>query len=214
MSASLLAQGLNAALETVLNNYLRLDPDARQRMQALAGKVIAVEFQDLNCTLYLLPGAEDMEVRSAYEGAADTTLRGTAWALLRLGLQKKGAQATLSSGAVRISGDVELGRRFKRILDDMEIDWEELLSKVTGDVAAHQIGDAVRAAKAWGESVLKTLGQNFAEYQQEEARNVPASAEMEIFLQAVDVLRDDVERMAQRVRRLQEHLESERESGK
>lgn len=209
MSASLLAQGLNAALETALNNYLRLDPDARQRVQELVGKVIAVEFQDLDCTLYLLPGAQDVAVSTAYEGAADTTLRGATLELLRLGLRKGG----VSSGAVQISGDVELGRRFKRILDELDADWEELLSKATGDVAAHQIGNAVRSARAWGVNALEMLAQNFAEYQQEEVRNMPASAEMEEFLKAVDVLRDDVERMAQRVRRAQQHIKLKQESG-
>ncbi|OQW92969.1 MAG: Sterol-binding domain protein, partial [Beggiatoa sp. IS2] len=41
---------------------------------------------------------------------------------------------------------------------------------------------------------------------QEESRTLPAPAEMELFLNSVDTLRDDLERLEQRVRRLQKHF--------
>lgn len=111
-----------------------------------------------------------------------------------------------ATGAVEISGDVELGRRFKELLDGIVIDWEEQLSRLTGDVIAHQIGRSVRAAHAFGTDTLHTLGRNFAEYQQEEARNLPAATEVAEFLAAVDVLRDDTARLEARIARLQARL--------
>ncbi len=204
-----IAQGLATAIEGALNRYLRLDSAILPRLEALTGKVIAVELKGLAVQWYLLPGPGGVQVRHAYEAAPDTTLRGTPWALLCLGTQKQSgaaATATLFSGAVEISGDVELGQRFKQILDAIDIDWEELLSKAVGDVLAHQAGNAVRQARAWGGRSLETLGQNFAEYQQEEIHNLPASSEMNEFLKAVDTLRDDVERMEARVQRLKERL--------
>jgi len=206
-----ITQGLIAALEGALNHYLRLDPAILPRLAELKGKVIAVEFEGLAWRCFLLPGPGGVQVRSEYDVAPDTILRGTPWALLRLGGQSQGGAAATASffaGAVDISGDVELGQRFKQILDAIDIDWEDLLAKAVGDVLAHQAGNAVRQTRAWGTRTLETLGQNFAEYQQEEIQNLPAASAMNEFLQAVDTLRDDVERTEARVQRLKERLRS------
>lgn len=201
----LLIQGLVATVEGALNAYLRLDPSSAAPLNALSGKVIAIELREVDRTFYLLPSASGIQVCSQYEGLPDATLRGTLWALLWLGTQKGSdgqARAALFSGAVEISGDVELGQHFKRILDDMSVDWEELVSKVSGDILAHQAANTVRQAQTWGAHLLVTLGQNFAEYQQEESRNLPTQAEVDELLKAVDTLRDDVERIEQRMYRL------------
>ncbi|MEO5702329.1 MAG: SCP2 sterol-binding domain-containing protein [Gammaproteobacteria bacterium] len=198
-----------AVIEGALNRYLRLDPDVLPRLGGLDGKVIAVELEGLDWIWYLLPDATGIRVHNEYEGAPDARLRGTPWALLRLGTQKQDGNASaLFSGDVEISGDMELGQRFKQILDEVDIDWEELLSKVVGDVLAHQAGNAARQAREWSTRTLETLGQNFSEYQQEEVRNLPAAHEMSEFLRAVDTLRDDVERMEQRMRRIKDAVES------
>lgn len=186
-----------------LNQALRLDPDTLARVGKLSGKVIAFEMNGLNC--HLKPGAGGIEVLDSFDGTPDAVIRGTPWGMLRLVLPGQAREA-FSSGAVEISGDVELGRRFKELFDGMDIDWEEQLSRVTGDVIAHQIGRSARAARAFGRDTLTTLGRNFAEYQQEEARNLPAAGEVTEFLTAVDTLRDDVARVEARIARLQARL--------
>lgn len=186
-----------------LNQALRLDFDTLARVGKLSGKVIAFEMSGLNC--YLKPGSDGIEVLDSFDGAPDAVIRGTPWGMLRLALPGQAREA-LSSGAVEISGDVELGRHFKELFDGMDIDWEEQLSRVTGDVIAHQIGRSARAARAFGRETLVTLGRNFAEYQQEEARNLPSASEVTEFLTAVDTLRDDTARVEARIARLQARL--------
>lgn len=206
-SSSPITHAITATIQSALNRYLRLDPATLSRLGKLDGKVIAVELKGLDWKWHLLPDASGVTVRTDYEGIPDTQMCGTPWALLRMSTQKQGGNASaLFSGDVEISGDVELGQRFKKILDEIDIDWEELLSKVVGDVVAHQAGNTARRAREWGSRSLDTLGQNFAEYQQEEARNLPVPHEMSEFLKGVDTLRDDVERTAQRVRRLHDNL--------
>ena len=85
---------------------------------------------------------------------------------------------------------------------DVDIDWEEHLSRLVGDVVAHEVGGAARAARAFGRRAGRTAEQNLREYLQEEARLLPTRYELKELLDAVDVLRDDVERLAARVERL------------
>jgi len=109
-------------------------------------------------------------------------------------------------GDVEFYGDLDTGRRFKAFIDYIDIDWEEHLSHVVGDVVAHQVGNISRDALTWGQNVLNTLAQNSAEYLQEESHHLPVQAEVDRFLIGVDELRARVDRLTARTHRLNERL--------
>jgi len=194
-----------AAIELSLNRYLAMDPDTMARMAILAGKVIAIHLRGLNTIFYLIPHLNGVGVSSTYSGQADTVLCGTPGAFMRLGASSRPA-SVLFSGDVEISGDVELGQAFKKILDTVEIDWEEQLSKVFGDVVAHGIGNVVRDTTRWLYGAAETLGMDLAEYLHEETHMLPQDFEIEAFLSDVDTLRSDTDRLEQRVVRLLHRL--------
>jgi len=205
----MLSSALLTSLETALNYYLRLDPETLERLGCLQGKVIAIELRGPDVTFYALPGRYGLRLRSHWEDEVDTTISGTPLAMTRLGLGD--SSRTLFSGDVTITGDVEAGQQFKRILDGMEIDWEEQLSRFTGDLIAHRTGDLVRDGLHWGRRVLESLREDIGEYLQEESRILPARVEVGHFMDEVDRLRDDVARLEARVRRLQESLSEDEE---
>jgi ubiquinone biosynthesis protein UbiJ len=200
-----LATAIAAVLEKAINQVLALDPETMERLKTLQGKVIAIELRIINVTLYLIPEAEGLDVFGHFEGEPDTILRGTPLAMAKMGMTKE-AGDVLFAGDVEISGDVELGQRFRGILDDLDIDWEEHLSHLTGDVVAHKIGNLMRGALKWGKQTTTTLGQDAAEYLQEESRDLTSRGEVEGFLKDVDTLRSDVDRMEARITRLQHRL--------
>ncbi|MEW6646141.1 MAG: SCP2 sterol-binding domain-containing protein [Pseudomonadota bacterium] len=200
-ATTLLPQAGLAVLEAAINTALAMDPDTRARLGALEGRVIAVDLQGPEVTIFLLPGADGFRLMGHYEGAPDTRLRGTPLALLRLNRGKAGEG--MFSGTVKIEGDVELGQRVQRILGGLDIDWEEHLSRLTGDVLAHQIGNMVRGFLRWGEQAAGNLERDFADYVQEERRDVPPRWEVDEFLTGVDGLRSAVDRLEARLRRLE-----------
>jgi len=105
-------------------------------------------------------------------------------------------------GAVEIDGDNQVAQTLGEVFQGLDIDWEELLSKVVGDTLAHRIGIQARAGGRWAERTGDTLTQDIREYLQEEGRLLPGREEMRAFLTDVDTLRDDVERLAARIERL------------
>ena len=194
-----------AALENAANAYLRLDPTSLTKLAHLQGKVVAVELRGLNQTLYLRPDGQGLMVQSHYEGEADATLSGTPIAFAELSLSHN-PNRVLFRGDVEISGDIKLGQDFKRIIDGLDVDWEEVLSQYTGDIIAHKMGSLLREMNQWGKNALTTLGQNGAEYFQQESFDLPFKEEVQPFLKEVNQVRDDVERLAARVARLQQYL--------
>lgn len=192
-------------LETAINRYLELDPHTVQKLSALEGRVIAIELLGLGIRFYMIPSRDGLMVHTHYDAEPDTTLRGAPLSLLRMGLSGD-VDRQLLTGNVEILGDTDLGQTFKQILDEMDIDWEEHLSHITGDVVAHQLGRGVRALFNWGQQTGDTLMQDVSEYLQEEARLVGTDMELEDFVQQVDVLRNDVERVEARLKRLQNKI--------
>jgi ubiquinone biosynthesis protein UbiJ len=118
-----------------------------------------------------------------------------------LSLARQQAKST-SGSSVRIEGDAEVAQNFSELLKQAKPDIEEELSRIVGDVAAHQIGNTVRSLLGFGKRVGDTLLQNVAEYLSEESRDVPSKTEAEEFNHDVDVLRDDVARFAARLNSL------------
>lgn len=203
-----LPTAITAAVEAAVNRYLDLDPLSRGRLQALEGRVIAVELADSTLELYFLPGADGMQILEHYEGQADTRLRGNVFGLTELALGRDRERA-LFSGDVVIEGDMELGQRFQELLAGVRIDWEEHLSHLVGDVAAHQVGNLARGARGVGHQAAETLASDLSEYLQEEARLLPARIEIENFMNDVDSLRLDSDRLEARIRRLQARVGAE-----
>jgi ubiquinone biosynthesis protein UbiJ len=200
-----LPASLLAGLEAALNRYLRLDPEAMARMAALQQRSIAIELTPFQLTLYVLPGENGVQLRSQIESGPDTLLRGTPVGLAQLGLGSQGGK-TLFSGSVTIEGDVETGQAFKAVLDEMDIDWEEQLSRLTGDVIAHQLGNTARRTASALRKGRRTLEQDLGEYLQEELRVLPTRIEIENFTTDVSRIGMDTDRLAARIRRLQAPL--------
>ena len=190
----------SAALESALDLYLKQDPDALKHCAAMQDKVIAVNLTGTDFTLYFLPDAEGVKVLTFYEGEPDTLLRGTPAGFARLALEAR--EDALFHGAVEISGDTETGQQFQDILAGVDWDWEEQLSKLTGDTVAHQVGELVRKGRKWLGNTGETLQQDFSEYLQEEARLLPTRTELDEFLDDVDQLRSNTDRLSARVERL------------
>jgi ubiquinone biosynthesis protein UbiJ len=110
------------------------------------------------------------------------------------------------SGEVRIEGDTTIGRRFQELFDKLDIDLEEKLSRFTGDLIAHQIGNVFRTGARWTQESIRTFELNLGEFLQEETRDLPAGPEAEIFYRHVDQLRADFDRLNSQIERLENVL--------
>lgn len=204
---SMLGVAALAGLEQALNAALALDPKTLERLARLQGRVIAIELKGTAVRLVLEPGAEGLRLMGHFDGEVDTTLRGAPFALLRMSTGRTGEG--MFSGEVEIDGDVELGQQIQRVLEKLDIDWEEHLARLSGDIIAHQIGNTVRGLFRWGERAAAHLGEDTADYLQEETETLPVPWEVEEFIEDVDTLRSGADRIEARVKRLQRKLASD-----
>lgn len=195
-------------LEAVVNRYLSLDPEVIEKLAALEGRVIAVEITGVDKTLYFLPHQAGMDVIEYYEDVADTTLKGSPVALLKMGMSKDVAPLMLK-GEVEIEGDVRLGRSFKKILSEMDIDWEEYVARIIGDAPAHHLARLTKKIISWGRQSSNDVALDVSEYLQEESRDLVSKPELEKFYQDVDSLRNQLDRFQARLEQLKTQLRRE-----
>ena len=187
-------------IESELNRCIGESTAARDLLARLAGTSFAVHVEGVGITAVLRSDGERLRVDSDADGAT-AALRAAPLDLLRL------ANADGVSGVKRtraeLSGDLEVAERYARMLKLARPDLEEEVAKWLGDLPAHALGEAVRGARAWLARAGAALRMNAAEYLQEESRAMPAPLEAQAFYGDVEKLRDDVERAAARLTRLE-----------
>jgi ubiquinone biosynthesis protein UbiJ len=176
------------------------------RATALAGQLdgrtlaLALEGTPLTLRFRVQDGRIDIDADGSPD-TADASLAGSPIALLSM--VGPGAAERMRGSGIRISGDAEVAQRFRDLLQQAQPDFEEELSRVVGDVAAHQLASLARGFLDWGRKAADSLGVNVAEYLQEEGRDVPTRTELDEFLEAVDKLREAADRLEARIARLE-----------
>lgn len=197
-------------LERTLNGLLAMDPETPRRLAALDGKLIEIRTRAPALHFCVEGSSDRLHLHTTPPRPADTVISGSTIALARQRLSDDPRRALLS-GEVAISGDLQVGAAFRALLDGLEIDWEEQASRLFGDVLAHQLGNAVRGLRAWAGDSADALRHGCGEYLREESRLLADRHDTEAFMNQVDVLRADTDRLQQRIERLHAALHARRD---
>ncbi|MBT8084040.1 MAG: sterol-binding protein [Woeseia sp.] len=192
---------LFAPLLALVNSQIRESTPARELCDKLDGRTIAVRVRDTALAVVVSVNAGRLDLTTVDECEPDAVITGSLLSLARLATPD--GEKLIREGVVDFDGDALLANDFRALLRYARPDWEEQLSGVVGDMAAHSIGTAVRGLGQWGKQARSTAGQNLSEYLQEESRAVPSRYEVEAFRKKVQTLRDDVARCEARLAHLE-----------
>ena len=191
------------ALERLLNRLLSLDPEILDELSGLSGKVVQVEL--INTTqpvISLVIEEQGIQVDADYTGTADVLIRGTPLNLLAYMRSSGQGRAAVVAGALEIKGDLDLAQDFQRLLHRFEVDWEEQAAQLVGDTPARKTANIVRMGMDFLRQLKNKIELDLGEYALYETEIVPDREEIERFNHSVDVLRDDLERLKQRLHRI------------
>lgn len=177
-----------------LNRLLEADPQARARLAPFAGETVELRAAPLpSLRFVILPGGR-VEAGGAAPALVITLGPEAAAAWIR------GEEHFLRS--VDAAGDARLASEVMALLRHLRWDAEEDLARLVGDVAAHRLAGLARGFAAWQVDAARRLAEAFADYAVEERRLLVAGRELVHFSAEVARLRDAVERLEKRVRRL------------
>jgi ubiquinone biosynthesis accessory factor UbiJ len=182
-----------------INRLLRANTWALEKLRPHAGKCVRLASAVFEMNLVI---ADNGEVKAASaETAPDVTIAATPGVLLRLAARDDTAWA-----AARVSGDVQFAAALDYVRRHLGWDYEEDLSRLVGDIAAHRIAGAARELDRWGRSAALNLAHAFAEYSIHEQPMLASASAVDDFVREVDEVRDHAARLEKRVELLQRQL--------
>ena len=188
------------ALQFALNQGISLDPSLKDKFLDFEGKIVEIVILPLHVHFYMTFHNGNIILLNEIDSEPNTIIHSSPIGLIRLSFLPASKVRSLFNDAIKISGDVELGQRLKKVIDSMNVDWEGHLAYFTGDVAAYHIGKIVRKGREIQKKYVKSFQDQTKDYLLHELQWIVTSEELEQFYQDVDETR-------LRTERLQAHLE-------
>jgi ubiquinone biosynthesis protein UbiJ len=187
-------------LEHALNAYLALDPESSRRLKKLSQKIVLLKLEGLSIQIAFQFLDNKMVIVDEKDLHPDVTIQGTPLSLLHLSLTDD--RHRFFSEDVVIHGNLELGQALLDVFDALEIDWEEMLSRWTGDVLAHKIGRVFYQLKNFSQRNRKVFLADMNDYLHEEAEFLPTREALQDFFEDIDNLRMTADRLEARLEKL------------
>jgi len=184
-------------IESLLNRNIAGSTPARSLLQRLAGRTLEVRAEPTPLRIRFSVADGRVSVSGGGEEEPDAVIAGSPLSLAALAGPEP--EDHIRQGAVRISGDAETAQLFQKLFKATRPDFEEELSRLMGDAAAHHVARAARGALDFGRRAFDTFTRNIGEFLTEESRDLPARPEVDAWVERVDRLREDVDRLESRL---------------
>ncbi len=178
-----------------VNHLLAREQWARDRLGPFSGQHVRIRIAPLPDLVLAIDASGQVASRAADAVALTLTIPPAS-------LPRILARDESALREVRMDGDAGLANAILFLFRHLRWDVEEDLSRVVGDVVAHRMAGAARDFAAWHRQAAERLGQNVAEYLQDEAGLLVRPHELEAFGREVDEVRDALARLEKRVERL------------
>jgi ubiquinone biosynthesis protein UbiJ len=189
-----------AVAETVLNRNIHAQSRANALLLQLAGKSLQVDVTGV-IRLRATSHGSRLVLARGDDSPVDAVIEGSPSALLSL--MRGGGKRAEGQTAAQVRGDAEVAASFRELLQAGRPDLEEELSRWVGDIPARRLGVFARDSLNWLRRTRRSTAANIAEYLQEESRDLVNRTELEEFLRGVDELRENGDRVAARLARLE-----------
>ena len=199
-----LVQGALASAQRIVNQALRYDAATAQKLATLAPKVLAIQVTQPAVTIYVQFG-EQLRLMAHHEGAAQATLQGDLQAFINLASHKD-KHAALMKSDIQIQGSSQLAMGLADAMSDLDIDFEAMISELTGPVIAHVVGKNLRRLSGWLKGTGEKFKQDSVEYVRDELQLAPHKLEGESRFNEIHKLKLDSDRLEARINRLATQL--------
>jgi ubiquinone biosynthesis accessory factor UbiJ len=192
-----------ASIELALNHTISLDPQGKNLINRFQGKAIKLDILNPKITIYILAQADNFILLESYEGEADTIIRARLLDLIQISFKTADEKnRAVFNKQIIIEGDIGLGQQFQSLFSKLDIDWEEHVSHISGDIIAHQLFSTGKQLLSWGKKTKQILSLDIAEFLQYETRDLIEKRELDLFLNEIDSIKNSGDRLEARINRL------------
>ena len=187
---------ISSAFSAAVNHLLAQEPWAREKLAAHAGKIACLDAGVV--AIRVRAGADGLLEAASDDNPAHVTIRANPADLPLIARNRERAFSY-----VKVEGDADFANTISQLSQSLRWEAEEDLSKLFGDIAAVRLVGGAKAAFGAVRSTQQKLAENLAEYFLEEQPMLVRPAVVDEFAGDVARLRDDVERLAKRIEKLE-----------
>ncbi|MEQ1600983.1 MAG: SCP2 sterol-binding domain-containing protein [Methylophilaceae bacterium] len=187
---------LKPLLTKLLNHLINQNLTAKEQLQPFASKSVNFRLPPLNVTLVVL---EDGGLAIAGESSTpEATVTIPMSVALRLLANDEAANSLIT-----LEGDSELAATLAKVLRGFSWNYEEDLSRIVGAMPASKVTSFGRKATEQVSAQAQNAIASLTEYLREDQQLIAANYAIQQFLSDVDDVRDDAERLAKRLQKLE-----------
>lgn len=183
--------------EKVLNPVIGMDPDAQARLNRLQGKQFAVRLRGISLRLVFTAQQNGIWLNS-HDEPVDCSMSADLSALQQL-TDPSQLTRLIREDKLQIDGDLQTLQQFSQFFQQLNPDWQELLSVYLGDAVAYKVAGGIHLLQHSIRQYLQQTEQSCRELAQDELRLTPVAAEVQQFSK-------DVSAVAARTELLQRQL--------
>lgn len=197
-----LLQALCVPAETSINHVLRYDPAALAALARMQGRLLALTIAGIS-PVFVRVYDDGIGLSLMGDSQPDATLTGTLSDFLVLARATDKANTLINSN-IDMDGDTEFALGLTRIAQQLDIDWEAVITPLTGSLLAHQLGQGLRGLLSWGKTNAPVWQRSVREYLEDEVQLATPQPLVSHFADEVDELKLATDRLAARIERLQQ----------
>ena len=195
-----------SSIEPVLNDLISTSDKDLSPLKRIQGKLIALKIRPFDVQLFFYASDNKLCLQGEVDGIPDVEISGSPGALIRNAMGGL-AERSLAPDEIQITGDTVLARQFQTVIRDSGINWTNVISRVSPKLLQYQVHRFLKQTAEWTKSTEASFRLDVSEYVQEEIRLTPTVTEAQNWMSEIDILRNSVDRLSQRILRLQGRLD-------
>ena len=197
-------------VEELLNRILAKDSYLRSRLKIFSGKSLQISVYAPGITVTVLFERDRIRLLSSPAELLDieitASISGNVSELIPL-LIEKPDRRPLSNPAITVTGDVNFIQDIYASLHNLDIDWEDYLAPMLGNLITNELSQFGEDLQEWSQQVSSNMRRNVDEYLKEEERIFPKKEQLKDFGEELDRLKLKIDRVKAKFNVLYERLD-------
>ncbi len=197
-------------VEELLNRVLAKDSYLQSHIKTFLGKSLQISVHPPGVTVTVLFEQDRIRLLSSPAELVNieitASIRGNVSELLPL-LIEKPDRKPLSNPAITVTGDVNFIQDIYASLHDLDIDWEDYLAPMLGNLITNELSRFGKDLQEWTQQVSSNMRRNVEEYLKEEERIFPKKEQLKDFNEELDRLKLKIDRVKAKFKVLYERLD-------
>lgn len=195
-------------LQKLINDGLRYDLQASDKIAGLAGKTLVLQVSEPTLAFSVTIETDgfvfcEQGVREPF----DARVSGRATDLFAV-LRAEDRTAAMMAHSISIEGDTRTFFAIQDILSHLDIDWEMAIGDQIGDLAAHVVADGLRFFGRFARNQFESASRTGRNFLREESRWLVPQSLWQDHVQSISRVRQDTDRLQAKLNRLKARLET------